>query len=410
MPENSIWKVISSASWALQHGKPAFKCGGIRSLGSILLDLPRKTTRYISCIDSHRTVCRPSSALSPCSTLSQRPGLHIGPYLSQVSSRRSHSCSASTHFPSSVGTSARSRSRAANYGSVTSNSQPSNSQRSRRSHRRSASISATASHHASASGSGSMQATLSSKATGSRRHSRFSRTGSTGSKTHSRSLSLSFLEMNSPDLVEPAADFARITTMAIESVSGSAFATGTSVGTGRIEDVAHDDLRNPNSTTVVHSERASDGERGTFLRPGQLSLPLSTGHSAPCGITDCASIHPGSPPCPIATPTLPFDSVSGLYPSSASSTRFGLSISSSDVTRKNKPATRDGFYGPRREFETFEVKTVDAHTPQISSQNSPYLSPQYFSPSVLPLSPLSSTRPPASPVLEFQYNMPGRCS
>lgn len=216
--------------------------------------------------------------------------------------------------------------------------------------------------------------------------------------------------MNSPDVAEPAADFARVATRALESVSGSdpisSAAVGSSVNTANYAG---------NASTGYTFDSASGLKAVTCTRGAFLPVPLysSVSCSDTRGINDCASVHPGSPPCSTATPIPPFSSVSGsgLHFVSTPVPRSGLGPGSVDGNGRKRLDSTD-LSLPRMDMDTLEVKAVESRTPYIQSQPSPYLSPYYFSPSALPLSPpvsSPSARVPTSPVLELTYEFSSEC-
>ena len=352
---------------------------------------------------------RSSSALSPHSTISRQSGVSspLEPYFLQHPAIVSYSQLSSGQLSLSANTSTRTRSTVANYGSPASNSQPSASRRSRRSHRRSMSSHGPSSRDASGCGPISAHGTTSSRRSGSNRRSRSTRAGSTSSLVHSRSLSLSFLEMNSPDLAEPAADFAQAMTKALDSVSRSGFESGptTSLTANGSSDAG---LASSCHITRTHSDANSAAcNRGTFL-PTPLFPSVPGAHNLDMtGITDCASVHPSSPPCPTGTPILPFNSISGsvLHSNSALSTRPGLSLGPGNNS-KDGPLNNDpNLSSSPIDLKAVEIKAVNARTPSISSQPSPYLSPYYFSPSAFHLSPsVSSPYAGASPSPALEFN------
>lgn len=339
---------------------------------------------------------RPGSAhqsnFSPCSTLSRYPGTspHLSPHLSTTSAYASHSQSSrprtASSLPSSqakstggkngsLNSSTRTRASTANYGSVSGQSNLHSSgtsgsgSRSRRGHRRSASVSVPSSRRASgsASGSGSTPANgdmKGSRGSGSRRHSNSSRHGSVNSSTnrtaHSRSLSLSFLEMNTPVVGNPGsvssslasdADFAKIATQALASISGAALPR---VGSLR-----------KSSTARTHSSTAT-------------SASVSK-HQTATGITDCASIHPASAPCPANPVPITTSSKLSALASSGSLRPVSPPLSLKSVSMPKTPHITTS----RADTTTPHTTSTPSSKATPSSSSSHHLSPRYYSPSAL---------------------------
>ena len=397
--------------------------------------LAKSTYVLVSC--SHTSVTnaisgRPGSlhpsTFSPRSTLSRHPSMspNLSPYLTAsgfASNSISSGSRARTINSSSLGSkggtltsSGRTRTSATNQGSLTGRSNVSadvsgshsgsanvtgsGSQRSRRSHRRSASVSGPAAPRRM---SGSATRGARSCGSHSNRQSQSSKYASASLNTHTRSLSLSFLEMNTPELgvlssTTKQEDFARTTERALDSVSAAAdapaipnpsgirpglVATAASAAENSIAPEFHSDRRSfLNRTPFPHVPSAKDISKSTINKSRSIE--------------DCASVHPSSPPC-VALPS----PTPGLY-SSASASRSLCAIvknpSSSKAVQSFSSMPHIGSSEPRS-------NVVESERTGSPTDVSPYLTPYYFSPNLIPSpnssSPLSlpsaSLRPTVSP-------------
>ncbi|GJE95798.1 hypothetical protein PsYK624_119860 [Phanerochaete sordida] len=335
------------------------------------------------------------STFSPRSTLSRHPDTspNLSPYLtasgfasnsvSSASRARTANSSSLNSKRGTLSSATRTRTSAAPDGSLVSRSQVSadasashsgsgsGSRRSRRSRRRSASVSAPAGSHRA---SGSVSKGARSSGTHSHRQSHSSKYASASLDTHTRSLSLSFLEMGTPELgvLSGAArqeDFAKATEQALDGVSGTA-ATAGAGPSGLPSDLV----------ALLRSRKHEAAGANSAINKSNT-------------IEDCASVHPGSPPCqPLPSPVPGPSSSSRSLPLVASESSARIVHSSSSMPQLTSADSHGSIAR-----QGIIARLQGAQSTAGSTDASPYLTPYYFSPNLIP-SPASASPVQSGPM------------